>query len=101
MALQMFKSAKAYYEAEYLYEVEWANSITPETFINLKSKRFLSEYCWVIYASGFIVSTYLLELQENIYPEDGSKGVQGDERGTIASKEGDIVQMVCKTIIRI
>jgi hypothetical protein len=53
----MFKSAKAYCEAEYPDEVEWANSITPETFKNLKSTRFLSEYCWVVYASGFKVST--------------------------------------------
>lgn len=53
----MFESAKAYCEAEHADEVDWANSITPETFKNLRAKRFLSEYCWVVYASGFKVST--------------------------------------------
>ena len=56
-AIRMFESAKAYCEAEHPDEVDWANSITPETFKNLRSKRFLSEYCWVVYASGFKVST--------------------------------------------
>jgi hypothetical protein len=53
----MFESAKAYCEAEHPDEVDWAKSITPETFRNLRSKQFLSEYCWVVYASGFSVST--------------------------------------------
>ena len=53
----MFECAKAYCEAEHPDEVDWANSISPETFKNLRSKRFLSEYCWVVYASGFKVST--------------------------------------------
>jgi hypothetical protein len=63
-AIQMFESAKAYCEAEYPDEVDWANSITPETFRSLRSKRFLSEYCWVVYASGFRVSTI-----EAIFPD--------------------------------
>jgi len=63
-AIQMFESAKAYCEAEHPDEVDWAISITPETFKNLRSKRFLSEYCWVVYASGFKVSTI-----EAIFPD--------------------------------
>ena len=59
----MFESAKAYCEEEHSDEVAWANSITPETFKTLRSKRFLSEYCWVVYASGFKVSTV-----ETIFP---------------------------------
>ena len=59
----MFEAAKAYCEENYADELEWANSISPETFRNLKSKRFLSEYCWVVYASGFKVSTI-----EDIFP---------------------------------
>lgn len=55
-AIRMFEAAKAYCEAEHQDEVDWANSINPETFKNLKSKRFLSEYCWVVYVSGFKVS---------------------------------------------
>lgn len=60
----MFESAKAYCEAEYADEVDWANSITPETFKNLRTKGFLSTYCWVVYASGFKVSTI-----EGIFPD--------------------------------
>ena len=60
----MFEAAKAYCEAEHPDEVDWANSISPETFKNLRSKRFLSEYCWVVYASGFKVSTI-----EAIFPD--------------------------------
>lgn len=56
-AIRMFEAAKAYCEAEHPDEVDWANSINHETFKNLKSKRFLSEYCWVVYASGFRVAT--------------------------------------------
>ena len=63
-AIRMFESAKAYCEAEHPDEVDWANSISPETFKNLRSKRFLSEYCWVVYASGFKVSTI-----EAIFPD--------------------------------
>lgn len=62
-AIRMFEIAKAYCEKNYADELEWANSISPDTFRNLKSKRFLSEYCWVVYASGFKVSTV-----ESIFP---------------------------------
>jgi 3-methyladenine DNA glycosylase Tag len=62
-AIRMFKTARAYCEKNYPDELDWANSISPETFMNLRSKRFLSEYCWVIYASGFKVSTV-----ETIFP---------------------------------
>jgi 3-methyladenine DNA glycosylase Tag len=60
----MFEAAKAYCEAAHPDEVDWANSINPETFKNLRSKRFLPEYCWVVYASGFKVSTI-----EAIFPD--------------------------------
>jgi len=63
-AIRMFECAKAYCEAEHPDEIDWGNSISPETFKNLRSKRFLSEYCWVIYASGFKVSTI-----EAIFPD--------------------------------
>lgn len=62
-AIIMFEAAKAYCEENYADELERANSISPETFRNLKSKRFLSEYCWVVYVSGFKVSTI-----EDIFP---------------------------------
>ncbi len=63
-AIRMFEAAKSYCEAEHADEVDWANSINPETFKNLRSKQFLSEYCWVIYASGFKVS-----IIEAIFPD--------------------------------
>lgn len=37
--------------------LEWARSVSPSTFRNLRLKRFLSEYCFVIYASVFKFST--------------------------------------------
>ena len=63
-ASRMFEEAKKYCEANYPDELDWANGINSETFRNLKSKRFLAEYCWVIYASGFKVS-----IVESIFPE--------------------------------
>lgn len=62
-AVKMFEIAKAYCKENHLDEFEWANSINPETFKNLRSKRFLSQYCWVVYASGFKVS-----IIEGIFP---------------------------------
>lgn len=63
-AIKMFEAAKAFCEENYANELDWANSISPETFRNLRSKQFLSEYCWVVYASGFKVSTI-----ESIFPD--------------------------------
>jgi 3-methyladenine DNA glycosylase Tag len=31
----------------------WARNVGTTTFRNLRPKAFLSEYCWVVYASGF------------------------------------------------
>ncbi len=62
-AISLFEAAKVYCEEQHADEVDWAKSIGTETFINLRSKRFLSEYCWVVYASGFKVSTI-----ESIFP---------------------------------
>lgn len=63
-AIKMFKAARAYCEENYAHELVWATSIGQETFRNLRSKKFLSEYCWVVYASGFKASTV-----ESIFPE--------------------------------
>lgn len=43
-------------ETHYIEDLEWARSITSDTFKNIKSKKFLEVYCWVVYASGFKVS---------------------------------------------
>ena len=63
-ASRMFEEAKLYCEENYPDELEWANGINAETFRNLRSKRFLTEYCWVIYASGFKVATV-----EAVFPD--------------------------------
>lgn len=62
-AVKIFEAARTYCEENYADELDWANSISPETFRNLRSKQFLSEYCWVVYASGFKVATI-----ESIFP---------------------------------
>ncbi len=64
IAIRMFETAKSYCRENYPDELAWAKSISPETFRNLRSKRFLSEYCWVVYASGFKVATV-----ESIFPD--------------------------------
>ena len=56
-AKRMFEEAISYCEENYTDELEWAKGIGPDTFKHLKSRRFLGEYCWVVYASGFRVST--------------------------------------------
>lgn len=35
----------------------WARGVNEDTFKNLRSKRFLNQYCFVVYASGFRFST--------------------------------------------
>lgn len=60
----MFENAKYYCEKNYPDELKWANEINTKTFKNLKSKQFLAEYCWVVYASGFKVSTV-----ESVFPD--------------------------------
>lgn len=55
-AIELFESALSYCEENSPEEIAWAKSVGPETFRRMKSRRFLSEYCWVVYASGFRVS---------------------------------------------
>ncbi|WP_286293347.1 hypothetical protein [Methylomarinovum tepidoasis] len=52
-AIELFEVARAYCEDKYPDLIEWASSIDSQTFRNLRFKRFLSEYCWVVYTSGF------------------------------------------------
>ena len=59
-----FEKARKYCEGKIPEEIEWAKGIGPNTFKHLKSKTFLSEYCWVVYASGFKV-----EIIESKFPE--------------------------------
>lgn len=59
----LFENAREYCEENYMHEIEWVQSITPSTLKNMKAKRFLESYCWVVYASGFKASTV-----ENKFP---------------------------------
>jgi hypothetical protein len=62
-AIKIFEKAWEYCKKNHPDELDWAKNISPDTFKNLKLKRFLTEYCWVVYASGFKVST----LEEKFY----------------------------------
>lgn len=42
----------------------WARGVSPNTFRNLRLKQFLTDYCWVVYASGFSFAVI-----ENKFPE--------------------------------
>jgi len=53
---KLYKQALAYIQVNRAEELEWARGINENTFKNIRSKGFLAEYCWVVYASGFKVS---------------------------------------------
>lgn len=44
--------------------LEWARGINENTFQNLKSKTFLRQYCFVVYASGFRYHTIIAKFPE-------------------------------------
>jgi hypothetical protein len=52
-ALELGKQALDYLEETDPDELEWARNIKSIIFRNLRAKQFLSQYCWVVYASGF------------------------------------------------
>lgn len=52
----LYKKALDYTQDKRAEELEWARGINKSTFKNIRSKGFLAEYCWVVYASGFKVS---------------------------------------------
>jgi hypothetical protein len=47
------QQAIEYLRTAYPEVLAWAENVGPNTFRNLKEKRFLADYCWVVYASGF------------------------------------------------
>ena len=63
LANHLFERARAYCLEFRPNEAETAASVSPITYRNLKSKKFLSEYCWVVYASGFKADTI-----EKVFP---------------------------------
>lgn len=52
-AQQLGRAAMEHISATDPEALAWARAIGPETFRNLRFKRFLADYCWVVYASGF------------------------------------------------
>jgi hypothetical protein len=57
LALDCFRAALAYVSEHCPEELEWVRGITPELFDRMTCPEFLEEYCWVVYAAGFRVST--------------------------------------------
>jgi hypothetical protein len=49
----LWKAALAHIEKIEPETLAWARSIGPATFRRLRLKQFLTEYCFVVYASGF------------------------------------------------
>ncbi|MBA4349504.1 MAG: hypothetical protein C0415_05910 [Thermodesulfovibrio sp.] len=52
----LYQDALAYIEKNKRDELDWARSVNVDTFNDLKAKQFLTEYCWVVYVSGFRVA---------------------------------------------
>lgn len=56
-AIALWERSLAHLEETDPGVIEWARGVTPDTFRYLKGKSFLSQYCFVVYASGFKYST--------------------------------------------
>lgn len=56
-ARELWHRAFAHMQASEEASLDWARSINADTFKNLKSKGFLRQYCFVVYASGFRFQT--------------------------------------------
>lgn len=53
LADKLWKRAYAHLSSEYADVLDWARDIGSQTFVDIKGKQFLENYCFVIYASGF------------------------------------------------
>lgn len=52
-ALQVWRRALSHMQTHEPEALEWARSTSENTFKNLRTKGFLRQYCFVVYASGF------------------------------------------------
>ncbi|RYE55038.1 MAG: hypothetical protein EOP18_06525, partial [Rhizobiaceae bacterium] len=72
----LWKAALAHIEEIEPETLAWARSIGPATFRRLRLKQFLTEYCFVVYASGFRYSVVdakfpaISKAFKNFQPED-------------------------------
>jgi hypothetical protein len=55
-ARRLYQHALEYASQNRPSELAWGRSVTPDTLENMTADQFLTEYCWVVYASGFRVS---------------------------------------------
>jgi hypothetical protein len=55
-AKRLYQHALEYASQNHPDELAWGRSVTPNTLENMTAGQFLTEYCWVVYASGFRVS---------------------------------------------
>jgi ATP/ADP translocase len=53
--ISLFQKALKYVEKNHQDELRRAKNTNSETFKKLTSSRFLEEYCWAVYTSGFRV----------------------------------------------
>src|SRR5262245_30699451 len=53
---KFYARAYRYVRREYPDDIAWARALTSNTFLRMKSRVFLAEYVWVVYAAGFRVS---------------------------------------------
>jgi hypothetical protein len=57
LACECYRAALAYVSEHCSDELEWVRGISPDLLDQMTCAEFLEEYCWVVYASGFRVST--------------------------------------------
>ena len=63
-AEKLFFTAQSYCERYRCMQLEWAKSINEDTFKNMKSKEFLRNYCWIVFASDPALGDF-----EDFFPE--------------------------------
>jgi hypothetical protein len=56
-ARKFYATALEYTKSSYPAEFKWVKGVTPKTFARMSFSQFLEEYCWVVFAAGFKVST--------------------------------------------
>lgn len=56
-AASFYRKALAYINENHPDELKWVRNLSPDTFQKMDVQGFPWEYCWVVYASGFRVST--------------------------------------------
>ncbi len=53
-AKEFYGFALAYVRRHHADELRWVKNIGPDTFKDIETEEFLSQYCWVVYATYFL-----------------------------------------------